>query len=90
MFRYKHIAPLCLPDPGVDVDENVTAIVAGWGLTGKSGWQSDVLKKTDVKTWSNERCQSQFGFDPDGILDTHLCAYKRGSHDFKPANPDQG
>ena len=70
------VQPICLPDPSVDYDDNVTALLTGWGRTNSTGPQSEELQEVAVKTMTNQDCARSHGDNK--ITDSMICAEGAG------------
>jgi len=68
------IRPVCLPPDTTNDYSGVTATVTGWGTTSSGGSRPDYLMEVDVGVISNEQCGNDYGYGPDWITDTMLCA----------------
>ncbi|XP_016430936.1 enteropeptidase [Sinocyclocheilus rhinocerous] len=52
-----YVQPICLPDPGAEIEEGRECVIAGWGLTAEDGSRADVLQEAVVPLLSNKQCQ---------------------------------
>ncbi|XP_051733469.1 enteropeptidase [Ctenopharyngodon idella] len=75
-----YIQPICLPDPGAQIEEGRKCFIAGWGLLSESGDVANVLQEAVVPLLSNTQCQEWL---PEyNITDRILCAgYTEGGVD---------
>ncbi|XP_048023193.1 LOW QUALITY PROTEIN: enteropeptidase [Megalobrama amblycephala] len=75
-----YIQPICLPDPGAQIEEGRKCFIAGWGLLSENGNVANVLQEAVVPLLSNTQCQEWL---PEyNITDRILCAgYTEGGVD---------
>ncbi|KAJ3612389.1 hypothetical protein NHX12_020665 [Muraenolepis orangiensis] len=67
------IAPICLPDDDIEVDDSWTCVTTGWGATKAMAQVSPHwLHQTRVSLVNVTSCRSSWGEDL--IQDNHLCA----------------
>ncbi len=73
--RRGNIQPICLADGGNDFAGDMVQ-VAGWGTTvAGGGSSSNVLRKVDVRVWTNSKCKQSYGKSAPGGIQPHmLCA----------------
>ncbi|KAM9456166.1 transmembrane protease serine 2 isoform 1-T1 [Clarias gariepinus] len=69
------IAPVCLPNSGLDFSTSRTYYVTGWGATSNGGFASNELREAQVSLISNTVCNSQQVYNGQ-ITDSMICAGK--------------
>lgn len=58
-----NVAPIRMPEAGEAIQENISAIVSGWGhMSSTEPMLSSVLKYTTVMTVNQQKCQNDLSF----------------------------
>ena len=74
----RYIAPITLPSKGLDVPDDASVTVAGWGRTTEGGSTSDKLRKVSLKKTNLSFCKNRYNSVGNG----HICAgIKAGGKD---------
>ncbi len=77
--RSDTVSTICLANDRTQDYVNDIVDVAGWGTTSSgASVSSDVLRKVDVKVWTNLQCRDSYGSKaPGGITPGMICANKK-------------
>ncbi|XP_034485808.1 trypsin-4 [Drosophila innubila] len=74
-----NVAPIKLPEAGEAIQENISAIVSGWGhMSSTEPMLSSVLKYTTVMTVNQQKCQNDLSFHG-GVSEAMFCAAARNT-----------
>ncbi|XP_015207382.1 ovochymase-1 isoform X2 [Lepisosteus oculatus] len=72
------VAPACLPDESVDLDDSWSCVTTGWGSSSAApNINPDVLRQARIQLVNETSCRKSWGEDL--ILKTHICAGAAGS-----------
>ena len=74
--KHPNVRRVCLSASRAGTFAGATATVAGWGKTSVNSGFSNVLRKTNVKVLSNNKCK-QYGGSYEGIKSYMLCTVPR-------------
>ncbi|XP_003927643.1 transmembrane protease serine 2 isoform X3 [Saimiri boliviensis] len=67
------VKPVCLPNPGMNLDPEQPCWISGWGATEEKGKTSDVLKAAMVPLIDPQRCNSRYVYN-NLITPAMICA----------------
>ena len=73
-----HIIPICLPESGVNF-QNQEAFVSGWGMTSNSKRNQGKLQSGRVEVVPNAECATRFETQNETIANSELCAVANSS-----------
>ncbi|XP_053446576.1 transmembrane protease serine 11B-like isoform X2 [Nycticebus coucang] len=69
----KFVRSICLPDANLELSENDSVVVTGWGALSQNGSFPDILQQAFLKIIDNESCNAPHALS--GLVDkTMLCA----------------
>jgi len=71
------VAPVCLPSTSNYADDNVNAVVSGWGTLQSGGSQPNLLQDDTVQTMTNAQCRAT-GYSSSQITNQMICASNPG------------
>jgi len=71
------VGTVCLPEAGADVAPGTKCWISGWGRLEAGGGRPDTMQQAQVTTLSNEDCGNNYGYWPEQIFPSMLCAQGR-------------
>ncbi|EDW59491.1 trypsin-4 [Drosophila virilis] len=74
-----NVSPIGLPESGEPIEENLYAVVSGWGyMSSTESVLSSVLKYTTVQTVNQEKCHNDLRYHG-GVTEAMFCASARNT-----------
>ncbi|XP_037625583.1 granzyme B(G,H)-like [Sebastes umbrosus] len=70
----KRVQPIELPETEIELKDNETCLIAGWGLTSTGGKVVDVLQVVDVPIVNPEVCKKQWRHEEISLPANVICA----------------